>query len=268
MKMISSVALLLVANSAIAGSVVKLESLDHNSNPPLSGTVEVSVEGNALRLEGSTPGTEESGSLIYKGGIEELTAIDHQSKQYYVIDQETMEQMIGQVSGAMQQMEAALAELPPEQRAMAERMMKQRMPQMQPEVQLQTLQKTGETETINGYECEIYDVMESGRKTRDMCVAPWDSIEGGAEFAEVMVEMADFFEAMRKGFSKGGADLMGSRSEVFSHMRDINGFPVRSRGYNKAGKLANESVLISSEKRNIDPAIFAPPAGYQQSSLN
>ena len=268
MKMISSVALLLVVNSAIAGSVVKLESRDHNSNPPLSGTVEVSVEGNALRLEGSTPGTNESGSLIYKGDVDELTAIDHQSKQYYVIDQETMDQMIGQVSGAMQQMEAALAELPPEQREMAERMMKQRMPQMQPQVQAQTLQKTGETETVNGYECEMYDVMENTRKTRDMCVAPWGSIEGGVEFAEVMVEMADFFEAMRKGFSKGGADLMGSRSEVFSHMRDIKGFPVRSRGYNTAGKLVNESVLISSESRDIDPALFVPPAEYQQSSLN
>jgi hypothetical protein len=43
MKIISSVALLLVTNTAIAGSVVKMESRDYNSNPPVSGTKEALI---------------------------------------------------------------------------------------------------------------------------------------------------------------------------------------------------------------------------------
>jgi hypothetical protein len=141
------------------------------------------------------------------------------------------------------------------------------MGQAQQQVELQTLDKTGEKDSVNGYECDVYDVIENDRKTRDLCVTPWANIEGGTGIAKVMIAMADFFENMRKGFSQGGADLMGSRSEVFSHMRDVQGFPVRSRDYDASGKLVGESVLISSEARDLDSSLFALPEGYQQKSL-
>ena len=68
-------------------------------------------------------------------------------------------------------------------------------------------------------------------------------------------------------FSRNGMDLMGPRSDVFSHMRDINGFPVRSRNYNDAGQVIEESTLVSSESTDIDPSVFAPPADYTRQMM-
>ena len=267
MKSLANLVVLFISTSAVAGSVVTLESREFNADPPSTGTVAVSVQGEAMRLEASEPSSGESGSLLYNRAANEMTAIDHERREFYVFDEQTMQQMAGQVSDAMRQMQQAMAELPPEQRAMAEKMMKQRMGQFQETITPQRLEKTGESDSVNGYDCEMYNVFEADRKMRDMCVTPWGDIEGGSEMANAMVEMAEFFESIRESFAQSGMDMMGSRSEVFSHMRDIKGFPVRSRDYDASGRLERESNLVSSEMRDIDPALFQPPAGYKKGSL-
>ena len=73
--------------------------------------------------------------------------------------------------------------------------------------------------------------------------------------------------SMLPPFSRGGMDMMGSRSDVFSHMREVDGFPARSRDYDASGALINETTLVSSERRDVDPASFQPPAEYIQQQL-
>ena len=258
---------LLFTAAAFAGSIVRMETRDHRVSPAAPGTVAVSIEGSSMRMDATGSSVDDAGSLVFKSDVNEMTAIDHSRKQFIVIDDAALQSIAGQVGDAMQQMRDALAELPPEQRSMAEKMMQQRMGSMGQAIKPRTIAKTGAVDSVNGYDCEMYDVSEGGRKTRDMCVTSWADIEGGAQFAQSMVKMAGFFENMREMFSRSGMDMMGSRSDVFSHMREIDGFPVRARNYDERGRLVDETTLVSSETESVDPAIFLPPDGYTRQTM-
>ncbi len=254
---------------SFAGSLVILETRDPRSDAATPDRVSVSVDGDAIRMDAVGGTADDAGSMVFKADVNEMMAIDHSRKEYVVLDEAALESISGQINDAMSQMQEALAELPPEQRAMAERMMKQRMGPMaaQNAPPPRSVTRTGQSETVNGYECDVWAVTESGRMTRDMCVTGWANIDGGEDYARIMVRMACFFEDMRAMISRNGMDLMGPRSDVFSHMRDINGFPVRSRNYNSAGEVTEESTLVSSESKAIDPAIFSPPADYTRQMM-
>ncbi len=180
-----------------------------------------------------------------------------------------MNQMAAQISDAMKQMDEMLKSMPPEQRAMAEQMMKQQMPGLQaaPEAP-STLQKTGKSDTINGYDCEYYEVLKGGRKTREMCVAKWSDIDGGDEAVDAMIGMGKFFESMHDAFAEAaGTDLMGKQQEVFAHMRQLGGYPVYAKDYDDSGALEGESTLKSSSSKAIDAAMFEPPEAYRRQEM-
>ncbi len=262
------VAMLVIGADATAGSVVTMESVDYTTNPPRPSTVTVSVDGAMLRLDAAGQSPDDAGSLLFDGERSEMTAIDHSRRQYFVMDEATLNAISDQLNDARRQMQAALADMPPEQRAMAEQMMNQRMGAVQQQIKPRSIEATGESDTVNGYDCDMYAVTESGRKTRDMCVTAWSSIDGGEDFADSMKRMAAFFEDMRQMFSRSGMDLMGSRSDVFSHMREINGLPVRSRDYDLAGGLSTETTLVSAESASFDDAgSFAVPADYTEQKI-
>ena len=53
--------------------------------------------------------------------------MDHKDKSYIVMDEAMLDEVSAQMSEAMKEMEAQLASMPPEQRAMVEQMMKGQM---------------------------------------------------------------------------------------------------------------------------------------------
>lgn len=260
---------LCLATPAWAGSVIEMESRALNAATEELGTVVISVEGEALRMDTNGLGGD-SGTMLFNGAANEMTAVDHASRQYFVIDEAALQSMAGQMGAAMREMEAALAELPPEQRAMAEQMMKQRMGGMgagMPEKPAPTVVRTGDDETVNGYDCEIYEVSENGRLINELCVAAWGDIEGGREFADGMKRMAGFFEQMRETFAKAGApNMMQASDNVLAHLEEMDGFPVRSRTY-EGDTLIDETTIVSSESKSLEDEIFAPPADYRQQSM-
>lgn len=261
-------AILLLPALSGAGSLIRMESKDFRASPAAQSTVEIATDGPLIRMDAVGQSASDAGSMVFRSDAGEMTAIDHSRKRYFVLDEAALQGLAGQVNNAMAEMQAALAELPPEQRAMAEQMMKQRMGSaMNKSATPRELAKTGETETVNGFDCELYNVTESGQKTRDMCVTSWSNIEGGNAFKDNMVAMASFFEHMRDLFSQNGMDLMGSRSEVFTHMREINGFPVRARNYNGAGTVIEETTLVSSEAQSFNATFFQAPEEYTAQRL-
>jgi hypothetical protein len=271
MQYVSKLTLLsvfLIAYQAF-GAALQTETKEYHVDPPAIGSTKMFADGVLLRIEITSVSSDEDGLVIYRGDRNEMIMADNERLEYYVIDQQTLNQMAAQVSDAMKQMEEMLASLPPEQRAMAEQMMKQRMPGLQPAQEApSTLRKTGESETINGYDCEFYEVLRQGRKTRDMCVAQWDDIEGGREAADAMIRMGKFFESMHDAFSEAaGSDFMGKQKEVFAHMKELGGYPVYARDYDDTGTLEGESTLTSSRSESIDAAMFEPPEGYRKQDM-
>ena len=255
---------------ALAGSVLVLEMKEYYEDPPVVSTIEISAEGNATRMEVATPGRAEAGGMIYRGDSGEMLALDHADESYYVLDEESMQRMGAQLSGAMKQMQEALESMPPEQRAMAEKMMKQHMPQemTQPKQPPASLHATGREDTVNGFDCDHYEVRRDERLVRELCVTPWDEIPGGRDLAGSLLGMAGFFERMASTISEEtGIAVMGDQQEIFGHLEELDGYPVLTREFDESGEVTSESVLQSAATEDLDPSLFEPPAGYREMSL-
>jgi hypothetical protein len=259
----------LVSYQALAGAILNTETKEYHVDPPAVGTTKVYADGDLLRLEINSVSSSEDGLLIFRGDRKEMIVADNERLEYFVIGEQTMNRMAAQMSDAMKQMEEMLQQMSPEERAMAKQMMQQQMPGLQqaPE-EPSTLNKTGERDTINGFDCEYYEVLKAGRKTRDMCVAAWGDIAGGAEAMDAMVGMGKFFQRMHEAFSQSsGVELMGRQHEIFGHMRELGGYPVYARDYDETGALEGEATLTSGEAGPVDPAMFAVPEGYRRGDM-
>lgn len=258
-----------LSGHVLAGSVLELETAEYYEDPPVVSTVRISADDGSMRMEVSSLDDQATGGLIYRGDRREMVGIDHTKREYYVLDEASMQQMATQMESAMQDMQKALEDMPPEQRAMAEQMMKQHMPQsmQQPAEAPATVHATGEEDSINGFNCDHYEVRRHDRKVRELCVTPWDDLPEGQALAGAMREMADFFDRMAKAFSEGGMNLLGEQQEIFAHMKELDGYPVLTREFDDTGEVASESVLASASAEDVAPALFNPPPDYRKMQL-
>ena len=76
------------------------------------------VDGRNLKSEPGASGKRSQMTMIYRGDRREMVVLDHGKKSYFVMDQQTMKKMAGQMSQAMRQMQEGLKNVPTEQRAM------------------------------------------------------------------------------------------------------------------------------------------------------
>ena len=263
-------AAVLASTPLFAGVVFEIETKDHDSSPPRTESMAMLVDGRNLKSEPGASGKHSRMTMIYRGDRREMVVLDHGKKNYFVMDQQMMKKMAGQMSQAMRQMQEALKNVPAEQRAMVEKMMKQRMPAMQPP-QRPTIvvRKTADRADLHGYPCFKYEVLRGGRKINDRWVTDWANVEGGSEVADVFRDMAAFFSEMLESFSSGaGPGLSETAGDtVFQHMNELNGFPVVTKDYRDDGSLEGEWALHSAKRRTLDPAEFEPPAGYKRRQM-
>lgn len=227
------------------------------------------VKGNNFKMDFYENGTQLDGAMIYRGDKKEMIMVDHQDKSYVVLDQATMNELVGVMSEAMSQFEKAMKDASPEERAMMEKMMKDRMPGMGGDKETEPVLKKAGTTNVNNYSCTQYDVYRGEERISQHCVASWSSIEGGDEMMTVMLEMAEFMDQMAKSFSKSKG-MMGQQiqfdNNVFNQLRKLNGFPVQTIDYGD-GSVESESQLVSSKKTSLNAADLEPPAGYTKRDM-
>jgi hypothetical protein len=145
-------------------------------------------------------------------------------------------------------------------------MLKSRMPDMGTPREASELKKTGGADSVNGFDCEVYEVWRGGARERELCVTGWDNVAGGHEVAGIFYEMGEFMTEMLDSLPKiGGGGSLGD--ETYEHIKEMNGFPVRTREYDDNGKLAGQSSLISSKEADFDPADFEPPKNYKRKDI-
>jgi len=145
-------------------------------------------------------------------------------------------------------------------------MMKNHMPDMGTPREPSELTKTGETDTINGYPCVKYVVTRGGAKERELWITDWDNVAGGSEVADVFYDLGAFMTEMLDSLPKTvGGQSFGDAT--FEHLKEMNGFPVRTLEYGDDGVLDGEATLVSSKKVDLDPADFEPPKDYKRNDI-
>ncbi len=272
-KIVLLVGLLGVCASPQAGVVFQVETTHHDGRSTGADVSEMSVDGKRLKMEFlSGSGDEHEGEALFFGDRREMIMVNHSDREYIVVDEGTAQQIGGQVNQAMKEMEKALAEMDPQQRAMVEQMMKRGMgpggmpglgdPPKQP---VTDYRRTGDRETHQGYPCVRYEVLQDGQKIRELWVTDWSNVEGGDQFREVFLDMAAFWDDLLSAFSAAsgtGSGFFGMQENPMEGFVKANGFPVISREFH-GGVLQSESILKSAAERDLDPTAFEPPKGYR-----
>lgn len=265
------------AESADAGAVFRstVENFGEDNAFFDSGDSYVSVtkvEGNRMRTDVQSMEGQLATTVLFLGESDEMYMIDHKKRTYMVIDKEQIEALASQMSDAMKQMQEALAQVPPEQREMMERMMKGKMPSSDykpPSPAVVT--DLGQSGSVNGVSCQWKQVSRDDRLERKVCVADPSSIAGAQEMVTLAHEMREFAEGLRQlATSVSNMPMIGggSISSVSAGMSaELNGFPLIAEDYDGEGKLIRRSTFESADEVAIADGEFAPPSGYKKQSM-
>lgn len=254
MKRILLPILCLVSTPAIAGNVMEMSTRD------MSG-IEIDhmtfyTESDRSRMDQS--GADGSYSVIFLD--DEFIYLDHGEKNYMVLDEAMFEDIGAQISEAMKEMEAQLAALPPEQRAMVEQMMKEQMGGMgmstdAPVLEIRQLGRG----SWQSYDCAVAEMLEDGIKIQEICSVDFDEVDGTGDLRDSFIRMGDLMSKLFDAIPFGSMGL----DNPMQMLDELDGFPVRAVEFEN-GKAVRETILESSREEAIDDNMFALPPDYSR----
>ncbi|MDH3467116.1 MAG: DUF4412 domain-containing protein [Gammaproteobacteria bacterium] len=249
--------LLLLSPLAFAGVVMDLVTMDASGQE--TERSRIYAQSGKIRMEQSD-GSETAATMIFLGN--EFLYIDQREKSYVVMDEAMLDEVSAKMNEVMKEMQAQLANMPPEQRAMMEQMMKGQMQGMS--AQQAPSSSAPRVEAMGGgewksYKCRQYAVFEGAEKVQDICAAELDEVDGADEVIETFRKMAAYITKMTESMPMRSDD----RINPGELMDEIDGFPVHTIDY-KNGVVARETSLDSVTEKDLDEGMFAVPEGYRR----
>ena len=177
---------------------------------------------------------------------------------YIEMTQAQVEAMANQMGDMMKQMEAQLAQVPPAQREMMEKMMKGRMGGMGSAAPTITVQEKGSGEKVGPYTTTRYEILTNGQRTSEVWAAPRDIIHLQESDFQAFQALAKFFAPLARMAPKGSWSAPA--------MESIQGFPVRTVSY-EGEKPAYEWTVVSADQRSVEASLFTLPAGLKKTDM-
>ena len=219
-----------------------------------TSTHQVELDANHARMEGDN-----GQFVIFDGTKQVLDLVNTEQKTYRELTKEEVDRLGQQMSGAMAQMQAQMANLPPAQRAQIEAMMKGRGANPAAAAAPKPEYRKVGTDKVARWTCDRYDEYRNGQKTAEVCtVSPSALGLSDSDFA-VTRQMQAFFSTLLKlapGAQAGRLITLGSlTSEGFS------GIPVRRT---ELGPDARTMELSDITRGNVPETAFQVPAGFQK----
>ncbi len=206
-------------------------------------------------------------SAIFDLNTGEMIQVDNLSKTYSSTKAEDYFAYYKQYSLKMKTaMMQQLSELPPNQRAQAEGMMKRQgieLPGNNVRAVDVTLKKTGDTNKIAGYEAVKYEIYRDGKLDEEI----WTSSYVGFQEEIDTKEMIEYLSELRKiEDSMRGSSLLSQASEQTYTEVFSTGFPMKTIDYPLSGNsIVEETIKVS--KKKIDSSEFQAPKGYKKVPL-
>lgn len=242
-----SAAVCLAAGPALADT--KVEYLDEGSKQPVNVLY---VTGDKMRMENvGSSGT----YMIFDATAKTVTTVDPKKKKVTVMDEATIAEMGAKMADARKQMDAAMANMSPEQKAQMEKMMGAHMGAGAGASKPKPVYtRTGKRSKAAGYDCEIVSYEVAGQKG-EMCVAASGALELPASDVNTLKQFGAFMEKMT-------SQVMPGMSGDTMNISALGGLPVRSQ---QAGKPAQ--VLREVSHAALPASLFAVPSDYTRQSL-
>ena len=260
---VSIASLILMASPLHAGVALDMVTRDAAGNT--IEAMKVYAQSGKIRMDGVGQPADERMSMIFLG--EEFLVLDHSDRKYIVVDADMIAAVGSQMQAAMQQLEAQLADMPPEQRAMVEEMMRGQMQGMtggNPEDRIAPrVEETGAGQWESN-PCTQYAVYEGAEKTQEICAAPLADIQGVGEAMKAFTDMAGFMNQLSDSMPEPMASAMAENPMEL--IDQIDGFPVRRVDFVN-GQVRSETTLEGVVEQALDANVFAVPEGYTEQDL-
>jgi hypothetical protein len=251
-----------LAGQLFAGGVLEMST--KNSSGATVVANRMYAQGGKLRMDQMDESGAVQTSAIFQNN--EMVMVNYADKKFHRIDEKTLAQLGAQMqkaSAAMKQLEQQMANMPPEQRAMMEKMMKGRMAGMagmgaKPPVIRFEADGMG---TWQSYTCKNYTVYAGDQKIQEMCTVPASKVEGAEEFVAAARNMKEFFDKFKEALQMPAfANLAQNPAEVIGQ---VEGFPVHTKEFEN-GVLRQEKFLSSSKTESLSDSLFSPPQGFRE----
>jgi hypothetical protein len=253
---------LLSAKAVNAG--VRIESVTRNVQSGQEQSQQVmQVQDGKARIEGGRDSV-----TIFKNDT--LYILDGQRKTYMMMDRAAIERTANSMNQAMEQMRAQMASMPPEQRAMMEQMMKQNgmgaaLGAPATKAPVLDAKATGSNGSYQGKSCKLWDTTRDGALSQQLCVVPFNTLQGASELRELSAKMQSFLNSLTGPMRQMlGNSPMQQSPEL---AKKLNGFPVITRTYRDGVLTPEETVVKSWQSQKIDAALFEIPAGYTKQEM-
>lgn len=256
-------AALLAAGTALGGVDIKTRT---EGREGVSGRMR--AQGNQLRMDTEAPPSGAGAtSIVFDASKNLLRIYRHEDKSYFEIDEKYAEQIGAQMAEARKKMEEQLARMPPEQRAMMEKMMEGGALPFPPSDESQKrppldAKPTGETETVGGIPCTSYALTRGGEKKGDVCAASWNALEIEAADVVAVKKLGAFQSKLSDSF---GASITGGE-QPFELLERIDGFPLRTRRMGD-GQVVSTTYFEDITQVDVPADTFAVPAGYTKKQM-
>jgi Domain of unknown function (DUF4412) len=217
----------------------------------------IAVEPTRLRME-EVGGQKQV--IVFDGDAQVLRIINNANKTYTELTKADVDRMASQMAGMMSQMQDQLKNMPPEQRARIEQMMRGRgAAAMMAQAPKTEYRKSGSGH-VGSWDCTKYDIVEDGSKTGELCTASPTALGFTEADFQVTQKMAEFAKSM----TPPGTDA----NSLFSFRGDsslgFSGIPISRT---TIGPPPVTSELVSVERQSFPDSMFQVPDGYRKQAL-
>ena len=198
-------------------------------------------------------------TVVFDGAAQVLRMIDDEGKTYTEMSKADLDGMRGQVDGAIARLQEQMKNMPPEQRARMEALMKGRGAATTAVAGPPTEYKKIGTDKVGQWTCDKYEGTKSGQKVSEVCTVAPSALGFTAADFEVTRQLGEFFASLMPLAAEGLFTIGSSTSTPNA----FSGLPLRVVSF-RNGTAQTVSEVTGASRQNFPDALFQMPAGYQK----
>lgn len=250
----------LLANAAQAGWIIQGTRTDAGGIPQAQTTF---LDPHGIRIESP------EGLVIFQAAEKRCIIADPTSKTYQILDRDAMKRMAEAMSAPLKEMEAAMAQMTPEQKAIMQQMMGGNMAPAPPTrsaapvapAPAPVYRKLADDVPVGPWKTTHYEVLLDGVKESEIWLAAPHDLPIDRELIQLFQELAQFFEEMTTALPMGGAASKEPWSLVLEGPSAPAGISVKEIVY-ASGAPATSWELTHAARAELEAEKFAIPAGF------
>jgi hypothetical protein len=209
-------------------------------------TSQIQIDTNRMRAE-MTSGVAGRRVIIFDGGKQVIEILNVDRKTYSELTKAQVDQLGGAVQDMMSQMQSAMANMSPEQRAQMEGMMRGRGMGGPAAPAKREYRKIG-TDRAGKWACDKYEGSANGQKVSEICTVDPSVLGLTAADVQTFRQFADFFKKLVP---------QGSMPEL--NDPGFTGVPIKSVSF---GATQVTTEIVDATRQTFADSLFAVPSDF------